>query len=110
MEEGHRAGPGGKCGASMPSQESLVPSTLLVPPRDNHPRGSHNPENLLNFVETHYTGLIDETTGHSDRTQSPAPFPIHRSGAGTGSSNPLITRWTSWQEAPSNTCFQKLLY
>ena len=108
MEEVHRAGPGGKCGASMPSQESLVPSTLLVPPRGHHPRGSHNPENLLNFVETHYTGLIDETTGHSDRTQSPAPFPIHRSGAGTGSSNPLITRWTFLARSPQQYLLPKV--
>ena len=47
-------------------RESLVPSTLLVPPCGHQPRGSHNPENPLNFMEAHYTGLNDETTGHSD--------------------------------------------
>lgn len=89
-------------------RESLVPSTLLVPPCGHQPRGSHNPENLLNFMETHYTGLIDETTGHSDWTQSPAPFPIHRSGAGTRSSNPLITRWTFLARSPQQYLLPKV--
>lgn len=90
-------------------RESLVPSTLLVPLCGHQPRGSHNPETLLNFMETHYTGLIDETTGRSDWTQSPAAFPVHRSGLGPEVPTLSSQDGPSWQEAPpilaSKSCF-----